>query len=210
MLNRFSLATALLATALYAVIAVLLADAPGASADGAAVLAWATARRTAILACTPVWTLSVAAIFAWSVSVAADLHARAEGEAGRALAILGGVGGVLTFTLSLVGFLCLTTLAWLCPGLDAGSARVLSALSLLSVNLTGIPTALTVLPWTWLLARAAGETGGPRAAPRPLIAWGLVVAALHLTSACAFGRGEGAMAALSPSGIGTYVAPPAY
>lgn len=197
--NRFSLMSGILASLLYLAIAAVLADAPAANATGEVVLAWATRSRTAILVVTPVWTLSVAAIFAFYISVEQDLLARSVTGAQGSLAILGTVGGFLTFFVSLLGFLLLTSLAWMAPEVDPGIARLLSVVSLLSVNLTGLPTALTLLPWSWVMYQR-------QLASVPLLAFGVVVATLHCISACSFGT-EGLT---SPSGIGVYAAPPLF
>ncbi len=112
----------------------------------------------------------------------------------------------------LVRFLFLTTLAWLGPGVGtpdpaevvaahAATAEIgaswLSALSLLAVNLTGVPTALTLLPWTWVMRER-------RPARPALLAFGTFVAVLHLVSTCAFAR----PGFLAPSGISVYLTPP--
>ena len=197
--NGFSLATGMVAAVLGLGVAVVLGDAPAADATGETLLAWATARREAVLASTPVWTVSVAAIYAFSLSVGADLLARASSPMERTLVVLGAVSSLLTFGISLIGFLFLTALAYQAPNLSAESAHGLGALSLLSVNLTGIPTALTLLPWGWGMYRN-------RLASPALIGFGVAVACLHVVSACAFASSGW----LSPSGIGARVAPPLY
>lgn len=197
--NPLSLASAVAATVLSVAIAVVVADAPAAGASGDVVLAWASAHRTTLLACTPAWTLSVAAVFAFYVSVAGDLADHCVTRSERALVQLGAAAGRLTFAISLVGFLFLTTLAWMAPDLAPGDARLLSSLSALAVNVTGIPTALTLLPWAWVMHRRG-------LAPPALGVYAAGVSALHLVSTAAFAQSG----PLSPSGVGAYLAPPLF
>ncbi len=199
MRNAFSLATGVIATCLYLSIVGVLADAPAANALPHRVLFWASQNRATLLASAPVWTLSVAFLFAFYLSVGADLVDRCSTRTERTLVHLGVVGGFLTFIISLIGFLFLTALAWLAPAVSPDIAVTLNVLSLLAINLSGIPTALTLLPWTWVMHRN-------KLASELVVFLGIVVSALHLVSAWAF-QTHGLM---SPSGIGVYLGPPLF
>lgn len=196
-LRRFIVITAGLSAGTYAIVAALLADAPPIQADGATVLAWVRPHRTVLLVAAYLWGLSVAAILAFLTGVWAKI-AQIEGPR-PVLATLGLGAGFATFILSLVGFASALALAWLVDSIGAETAKLLNSLALLPVALTGIPTALTILPWV-AVARTHAKF------PAALSVFSVVVAGLHIVSAGAFADAG----LLSPSGVGVLVAPPAY
>lgn len=196
-LRRFTAYSGFLCTALYVGLIPLLGDAPTVQATAEEVLRWATANRSMILASIFIWGASVAALFCFATGLWALLK-KTEGE-NAVLSTLGLGAAFTTFIISVSGFLFLLALAYKAPDLDAATAKTLSDLTLLSVALTGIPTALTLAPWLVVMRKSSLFP--------PVLRWlGYGVVVLHVVSSAAFARSG----MLSPSGLGVWVAPPMY
>jgi hypothetical protein len=144
-----------------------------------------------------VWGPATCATIAFAIGLWVLLR-RAEGEPGL-LAMLFLAAIILTEAIVLGGFPELLVLGYRGSVLAPSDVRLLIDLTYLGVALSAFPTILATGTYAVLVFRTA-------AFPRWTAWLALLVAALHLIGGISFA----ASGALSPSGIGVFVAPPAF
>lgn len=182
---------------LFIIASVLLASTPDISASDDVVLKWLRENRSIILTAIYTWGLCVSATFFfltgfWNISKKEEVNSSVYSTLGLA-------GGFSIFTLALAGFIPALIGAYRAESINADTARMLSDLTLLSVNLTGFPTVVSVIGFSVVIQKT-------KYLPKWLVWFGYFVCLLHLLSAGAFAN----TGLMSPSGIGVYIAPVFY
>jgi len=158
---------------------------------------YSAGHSTSLLLEVIVWGPATCAAIAFAVGLWALLR-RSEGDPGL-LAMLFLVAMIVTQTIVLGGFPSLLVLGYRGSALASSDVRLLFDLTYLGVALSAFPTILATGTYAVLVFRTAAFPGWT--------AWlALLVAALHLIGGVSFA----ASGALSPSGIGVFVAPPAF
>lgn len=196
-MRLFTAASGIVTFGLYVTVAAMMAEAPRIDTDGSQALQWIRAHRQIMLFSTYLFGLCVSTTFFFLTGLWGILKSR-EGGSGT-FSMIGLAGGYSIFTLALGGFVFALTAAYRADTLVPESAKLLSDLSLLSVALTGFPTAVSMIGFTVVLARE-------RIFPAWLTAFSVAITIGHLVSGGAFA----ASGMLSPSGIGVYVMPVLY
>ena len=124
----------------FGVTAAALFSAPPVSADGSEVVEWLQRDKAVILVGLQAFGVSSMAIFAFFAGLRA---CTGSGE----LATLASVSGMLIFVVAWVGMVPLATMVWMAltgdAALTADTAHLLHALVSLSINMTGLPTAIS-------------------------------------------------------------------
>lgn len=181
----------------YLVSALLILDAPSIDSAPRVLAAYAMTHRTALFLEVVMWGLATCAVVAFAAGLWAVLR-RAEGEP-AVFAMLVGLALLLTQTLVLSGLSALLVLGYRADTLALSTVQLLFDLTYLGAALSAFPTALAMLAFAVLNFRTAAF---------PVwTAWlAVVVALLHLIAGVSFAPSG----LFSPSGVGVYVAPPAF
>jgi hypothetical protein len=182
---------------LYLISALLILDVPSIGSTSQALAQYSAGHSTSLLLEVVVWGPATCATIAFAIGLWVLLR-RAEGEPGL-LAMLFLAAIILTEAIVLGGFPELLVLGYRGSVLAPSDVRLLIDLTYLGVALSAFPTILATGTYAVLVFRTAAF---------PLwTAWlAVLVAALHLIGGISFA----ASGALSPSGIGVFVAPPAF
>lgn len=175
----------------------LVLNAPTIDKPPAEIRAWAVDHRAMMLTAMYllVFGFSVALVF-WA-GTWRELRAK---EGGSGLLSNTGLAAVVLLTALLAaGFAFSAELGFRGAGLTDDSARMLNDLTLVSLNLSNIATAVALTAFAVVIIRSGAFA--------PWLGWlGLVAAAVHLVGGASFAHSG----FLSPQGIGLYVAPLLY
>jgi hypothetical protein len=195
--RRFTAVSGGAAFVLYLISALLILDAPSVDSTSQALARYSTGHSTTFLLEVVVWGPATCATIAFAVGLWVLLR-RNEGDPGL-LAMLFLAAMIVTQTIVLGGFPELLLLGYRGSVLAPSDVRLLFDLTYLGVALSAFPTILATGTYAVLVFRTA-------AFPRWTAWLALLVAALHLIGGVSFA----ASGALSPSGIGVFVAPPSF
>jgi hypothetical protein len=193
-IRRFTAISGLLACALYVAAAATMAELPGVEASASQLHRWVQEHRTLMLAAAYVWGLCTCATLCFLAGLWNLLK-----EKSPTFAVLGLAGGFSIYAVALAGFGFELVAAYRIDSLSPETTKLLNDLTLLSVCLTGFPTALS-------MAGSVTAMFQQQLFPPLLRGFGILIALVHLISGGAFA----ASGLLSPSGIGVYVAPVLY
>lgn len=175
----------------------LVINAPTIDSPPAEIRSWAVDHRTAALTAIYLLVLGFAVQVIFWVGLWRELRS-GDGVAG--LTANAGLAAAIVLTAILAGgFVFTAMLDFRASQLSDEMARSLNDLTFVSVNLSGIVTALTLAPF------AAAILVGRRL-PTWMGWFALAIAAVHLIAGGSFAHAG----FFSPQGIGVYVAPPLY
>ena len=195
--RRFTALSGGAAFVLYLISVLLILDAPSIDSTSQALARYSAGHSTSLLLEVVVWGPATCATIAFAVGLWALLR-RTEGDPGL-LAMLFLAAMIVTQTIVLGGFPELLVLGYRGSALAPSVVQLLFDLTYLGVALSAFPTILATGTYAVLVFRTA-------AFPRWTAWLALLVAALHLVGGVSFA----ASGALSPSGIGVFVAPPSF
>lgn len=175
----------------------LVINAPTIDSPAAEIRTWAMDHRTEAL--TAIYLLTLG--FAVQLIFWAGLWRRLRSAEGveRLMANAGLAAAVALTAIIVSGFVFTAMLDFRASQISDEMARSLNDLTFVSVNVSGIVTALTMVPFG-LAIRLGGRL------PRWIGWFAFAVAALHLIAGASFAHSG----LFSPQGIGVYVAPPLY
>lgn len=196
-LGRLTAISGVAAFVLYVISALLIVDAPSIDSTPRALSAYTATHSAAILVEVGVWGLVTCAIITFAICLWILLR-RAEGEP-AVLATLTLAAMLVTQTLVLAGFPELLVLGYRAGSLTPEEVKLLFDLTYLGIALSAFPTVLTAVAY-------AAVVLWTRAFPRWTAWLALLVAALHILAGVSFAS----HGLFSPSGIGVYLAPPAF
>jgi hypothetical protein len=196
-INKFTGISGIISALLYIAVALILVDSPDLRTPDAQVLNFLRVNRSMVLSAIYLWGICISATYCFLTGFWA-ISRKAEKEPGL-LSTLGLGSGFVIFAVALCGFIFALGAAYLADSLAPATAGLLNSLTILSVALTGFPTAVSMVAFSAVILKTGFLPGWLGKA-------GLFVALLHLISGGAF-AGSGL---LSPSGIGVYVAPVFY
>lgn len=196
-------------------MAACLADAPSVAAPPSDLVAWVHSSKLAVVVGLQAFGVSCMAL--WSFMLGLRAH-----TGGGVLSTLGALAGMAIFVIAWGGMMPLAALVYL-DGVEGGPSTEVAQLCHVfigvMINLTGLPTAASLVAFSWMSFRreaAPDVPGGARGGGHggatgmgmgtALPVYGLAVACAHCISSCAFAHGGW----LSPSGIGQFVCPPLY
>ncbi len=161
-----------------------LTGAPGTDAPPAAVSMYVADNRGALLAALYLSALGFGLFVVFAGGLRYLLR-RAEGDASPVPGIAFGAAMALTAVL-LAGFAVFAAAAYRVGETDPGLVRALSDVGWATFALSGVPTAVCVGAFSWLIVRQ-------RYLPGPVAWLGFAVALLHLLAAAAFAGSSGAL-----------------
>lgn len=196
-LRRLTAISGCTAFILYVVSALLIIDAPGVDSAPGALTAYAAAHSASLLLEVVVWGPITCAVVTFAAGLWALLR-RAEGEP-SVLATLTLIALLVTQTLVLAGFPELLVLGYRAGSLSPSEARLLFDLTYLGIALSAFPTVLAMSAYAALVLRTL-------VFPRWTAWLALLVAVLHVIAGVSFASSG----LFSPSGMGVYLAPPAF
>ena len=181
---------------LFIIVSSLLADAPQINDSEEHILMWLQSNKTLVLSGSYIWGLCIIATFCFLTGLWSILKTKNENTI---LTSLGLISGFTIFAIALAGFVFLMTAAYRANSITPELAKLLNDFTLISVTLTGLPTAISIGAFTGILFKES-------IFPKWFSYYSILVIIAHLISGAAFAESG----FLSPSGIGVYCAPVLY